>query len=157
MRDAVIVAAARTPIGRAYKGAFNATPGPSLGALSIAEAVKCAGIEGGEIDDVVWGAVLTQGGQALNIGRLAALRAGLPVTVSAQTVDRQCSSGLQAIAVASRQVVMDMQDIVLAGGQDSISTVQTPAMHMEFDPALIAMHNAAYMPMLQTAEVVAKR
>ncbi len=157
MRDAVIVAAARTPIGRAYKGAFNATPGPSLGALSIAEAVKRAGIEGGEIDDVVWGAVLTQGGQALNIGRLAALRAGLPVTVSAQTVDRQCSSGLQAIAVASRQVVMDMQDIVLAGGQDSISTVQTPAMRMEFDPALIAMHNAAYMPMLQTAEVVAKR
>ena len=157
MRDAVIVAAARTPIGRAYKGAFNATPGPSLGALSIAEAVKRAGIEGGEIDDVVWGAVLTQGGQALNIGRLAALRAGLPVTVAAQTVDRQCSSGLQAIAVASRQVAMDHMDIVLAGGQDSISTVQTPSMRMEFDPALIAMHNAAYMPMLQTAEVVAKR
>ena len=157
MRDAVIVTAARTPIGRAYKGAFNATPGPSLGAFSIAEAVKRAGIDGGEIDDVVWGAVLTQGGQALNIGRLAALRAGLPVTVAAQTVDRQCSSGLQAIAAASRQVVSDMQDIVVAGGQDSISTVQTPAMRMEFDPALIAMHNAAYMPMLQTAEVVAKR
>ncbi len=157
MRDAVIVSAARTPIGRAYKGAFNATPGPSLGALSIAEAVKRAGIEGGEIDDVVWGAVLTQGGQALNIGRLAALRAGLPVTVAAQTVDRQCASGLLAISTASKQVVLDRQDIVLAGGQDSISTVQTPAMRMEFDPALIAMHNAAYMPMLQTAEVVAKR
>ena len=157
MRDAVIVAAARTPIGRAYKGAFNATPGPSLGALSIAEAVRRAGIEGGEIDDVVWGAVLTQGGQALNIGRLAALRAGLPVTVAAQTVDRQCASGLQAVAAASRQVVQDRMDIVVAGGQDSISTVQTPAMRMEFDPALIAIHNAAYMPMLQTAEVVAKR
>jgi acetyl-CoA C-acetyltransferase len=157
MRDAVIVSAARTPIGRAYKGAFNATPGPSLGALSIAEAVKRAGIEGGEIDDVVWGAVLTQGGQGLNIGRLAALRAGLPVTVAAQTIDRQCSSGLMAIATASKQVVLDRQNIVLAGGQDSISTVQTAAMRMEFDPALIAMHNAAYMPMLQTAEVVAKR
>ena len=157
MRDAVIVAAARTPIGRAYKGAYNATPGPSLGALSIAEAVRRAGIEGGEVEDVVWGAVLTQGGQALNIGRLAALRAGLPVTVAAQTIDRQCSSGLMAIATASKQVVLDRQDIVVAGGQDSISTVQTAAMRMEFDPALIAMHQAAYMPMLQTAEVVAKR
>jgi acetyl-CoA C-acetyltransferase len=157
MRDAVIVAAARTPIGRAYKGAFNATPGPTLGALAITEAVKRAGIEGGEVDDVVWGAVLTQGGQALNIGRLAALRAGLPVTVAAQTIDRQCSSGLMAIAIASRQVVMDRMDVVIGGGQESISTVQTPAMRMEFDPALIAMHNAAYMPMLQTAEVVAKR
>ncbi len=157
MRDAVIVAAARTPIGRAYKGAFNATPGPSLGALSIAEAVRRAGIEGGEVDDVVWGAVLTQGGQALNIGRLAALKAGLPVTVAAQTIDRQCSSGLMAIATAAKQVVIDRQDIVIAGGQDSISTVQTPAMRMEFDQSLIAMHPAAYMPMLQTAEVVAKR
>ncbi len=157
MRDAVIVAAARTPIGRAYKGAFNATPGPSLGALSIAEAVRRAGIEGGEVDDVVWGTVLTQGGQAANIGRLVALRAGLPVTVSGQTIDRQCASGLMAIATASKQVVIDRQDIVVAGGQESISTVQTAAMRMEFDPSLIAMHAAAHMPMLQTAEVVAKR
>jgi acetyl-CoA C-acetyltransferase len=157
MRDAVIVSAARTPIGRAYKGAFNATLGPSLGALSIAEAVKRAGIEGGEIDDMVWGTVLSQASQGLNIARNAILRAGLPVTVSAQTIDRQCSSGLMAIATASRQVVMDRQDIVLAGGQDSISTVQTAAMRMEFDPSLVAMHNAAYMPMLQTAETVAKR
>jgi acetyl-CoA C-acetyltransferase len=157
MRDAVIVSVARTPIGRAYKGAFNATPGPSLGALAMAEAVKRAGIDGAEIDDVVWGAVLTQASQGLNIARNAALRAGLPVTVSAQTIDRQCSSGLMAIATASRQVSMDYQDIVVAGGQDSISTVQTKDMRMAFDPSLIAMHNAAYMPMLQTAEVVAKR
>jgi acetyl-CoA C-acetyltransferase len=157
MRDAVIVSAARTPIGRAYKGAFNATLGPSLGALSIAEAVKRAGIEGGEVDDVVWGAVLSQASQGLNIARNAALLAGLPVTVSAQTIDRQCSSGLMAIATAAKQVVLDMQDIVVAGGQDSISTVQTKDMRMAFDPALIAVHNAAYMPMLQTAEVVAKR
>ncbi len=157
MRDAVIVSAARTPIGRAYKGAYNATMGPSLGALSIAEAIKRAGIEGGEVDDVVWGAVLTQASQSPNIGRLAALKAGLPVTVAAQTIDRQCSSGLMAISIAAKQVVMDRQDIVVAGGQESISLVQTPAMRMEFDQSLIAMHPAAYMPMLQTAEVVAKR
>ena len=157
MRDAVIVSVARTPIGRAYRGAFNATPGPTLGAMSIKSAVDRAGIDGAEIDDVVWGAVLTQGGQAANIGRLAALRGGLPVSVAAQTIDRQCSSGLMAIATASHQVVMDRMDIVLAGGQDSISTVQTKDMRMAFDPQLIAMHPATYMPMLQTAEVVAKR
>ena len=157
MRDAVIVAAARTGIGRAYKGAFNATAAPSLGALSIAAAVERAGIEGGEVDDVVWGSALQQGGQALNIGRLAALRAGLPVTVAAQSVDRQCGSGLAALAIASKQVALDRMDVVIAGGQDSISTVQTKDFRVEFDRDLIRMHEAAYMPMLQTAEVVAKR
>jgi len=157
MRDAVIVAAARTPIGRAYRGAFNATPGPTLGALSIAAAVERAGIDGGEIDDVLWGSALQQGGQTPNIGRLAALRAGLPVMVPAMTLDRQCSSGLMAVATASRQVVMDRMDVVVAGGQESISTVQTKDLRVEFDMSLVAMHNAAYMPMLQTAEVVAKR
>jgi acetyl-CoA C-acetyltransferase len=157
MRDAVIVAAARTPIGRAYRGAFNATAAPSLGALSIAEAVERAGIEGGEVDDVVWGSALQQGGQALNIGRLAALRAGLPVTVAAQSVDRQCGSGLAALATASKQIVLDRMDVVVAGGQDSISTVQNKDFRAEFDRDLIKMHEAAYMPMLQTAETVAKR
>ena len=157
MRDAVIVAAARTPIGRAYKGAFNATPGPTLGGMSIAAALERAGIEGAEVDDVLWGSALQQGGQAPNIGRLAALRGGLPVTVSAMSIDRQCSSGLMSVATASRQVVMDRMDVVIAGGQESISTVQTKAMRVEFDPALIAMHNATYMPMLQTAEVVGQR
>ena len=157
MRDAVIVSAARTPIGRAYRGAFNATAGPTLGALSLRAALERAGIEGGEIDDVVWGAVLTQGGQAGTIGRLAALRAGLPVTVPALTIDRQCSSGLMSIAAASRQIVMDRMDVVVAGGQDSISTVQTKDMRAEFDMDLVAMHGATYMPMLQTAEVVASR
>ena len=98
VRDAVIVSTARTPIGRAYKGAFNATPGATLGALSLAPAIERAGIDAGEIDDVVWGCVLTQGVQAGNIGRQVALRAGCPVTVSAQTIDRQCASGLMAIA-----------------------------------------------------------
>ena len=157
MRDAVIVAAARTPIGRAYKGAFNATPGPTLGAYAIRAALERAGLEGGEIDDVVWGCALQQGTQALDIGRLAALRAGLPATVPGMSIDRQCASGLMAIAAASRQVVMDRMDAVIAGGQESISTVQTKDVRLGFDPALVAMHQAAYMPMLQTAEVVAKR
>jgi acetyl-CoA C-acetyltransferase len=157
MRDAVIVAAARTPIGRAYKGAFNATAAPTLGALSITAAVERAGIEGAEVDDVIWGSALQQGGQALNIGRLAALRAGLPVTVAGMGVDRQCGSGLIALATAAKQVVVDRMDVVVAGGQDSISTVQTPELRVDFDRDLIRMHEAAYMPMLQTAEVVAKR
>jgi acetyl-CoA C-acetyltransferase len=156
-RDAVIVSTARTPIGRAYKGAFNATPGATLGALSLAPAIGRAGIEAGAIDDVVWGAVLTQGTQAGNIGRQVALRAGCPVTVSAQTIDRQCSSGLMAIATAAKQIIVDNMDIVVGGGQDSISMVQTPEMRVSPDRSLIAMHKDVYMPMLGTAETVAKR
>ena len=157
MRDAVIVAAARTPIGRAYRGAFNATPGASLGALSLKAAIERAGIEGGEVDDVLWGSALQQGTQGGNIARQVALKAGLPVTVSAMSMDRQCSSGLMAIATASKQVVLDRMDVVAAGGQESISLVQTKDMRVAADPSLIAMHNAIYMPMLQTAEIVGKR
>jgi acetyl-CoA C-acetyltransferase len=156
-RDAVIVSTARTPIGRAYKGAFNATPGPTLGAFSLKPAIERAGIEAGEIDDVVWGAVLTQGTQFGNIGRQVALRAGCPVGVSGMTIDRQCSSGLMAIATAAKQIVIDKMDVVAAGGQDSISMVQTPEMRIAPDPSLIAMHQHIYMPMLQTAETVARR
>jgi acetyl-CoA acetyltransferase family protein len=156
-RDAVIVSTARTPIGRAYKGAFNATPGATLGALSLAPAIERAGIEAGQIDDVVWGTVLTQGTQAGNIARQVALRAGCPVGVSAQTIDRQCSSGLMAIATAAKQIIVDNMDIVVGGGQDSISMVQTPEMRVAPDRSLIAMHKDVYMPMLGTAETVAKR
>ena len=156
-RDAVIVATARTPIGRAYKGAFNAMPGPTLGAFSLKPAIERAGIDAGEIDDVVWGAVLTQGTQFGNIGRQVALRAGCPVGVSGMTIDRQCASGLMAIATAAKQIVIDRMDIVAAGGQDSISLVQTPEMRIAPDPSLIAMHQHVYMPMLQTAETVARR
>ena len=156
-RDAVIVSTARTPIGRAYKGGFNATPGATLGAFSLAPAIERAGIDAGEIDDVVWGCVLTQGTQSGNIGRQVALRAGCPVTVAAQTIDRQCSSGLMAIATAAKQVVIDKMDVVAAGGQDSISLVQTPEMRVAPDPSLIAMHKDVYMPMLGTAETVAAR
>jgi acetyl-CoA C-acetyltransferase len=156
-RDAVIVSTARTPIGRAYKGAFNATPGPTLGAFSLKPAIERAGIDAGEIDDVVWGAVLTQGTQFGNIGRQVALRAGCPVSVSGMTIDRQCSSGLMAIATAAKQIITDKMDVVAAGGQDSISMVQTPEMRIAPDPSLIAMHQHVYMPMLQTAETVARR
>ena len=156
-RDAVIVSTARTPIGRAYKGAFNATSGPTLGSLALKPAIERAGIDAGEIDDVVWGAVLTQGTQFGNIGRQVALRAGCPVSVAAMTIDRQCSSGLMAIATAAKQIIVDKMDVVAAGGQDSISMVQTPEMRIQPDPALIAMHKHVYMPMLQTAETVARR
>jgi len=157
MRDAVIVAAARTPIGRAYRGAFNNTSGATLGAMSLKAAVERAGIDPAEVDDVLWGSALQQGTQGGNLARQVALRAGLPVTTSGMTMDRQCSSGLMSIATASKQVILDRMDVVAAGGQESISMVQTAEMRVAPDRELIAMHNAIYMPMLQTAEVVAQR
>ena len=156
-RDAVIVSAARTAIGKAYRGAFNATSGPTLGSFSLKAAVERAGIEGGEIDDVLWGAALQQGTQGGNLARQVALRAGLPVSVSGMTMDRQCSSGLMSIATAAKQIIVDRMDIVAAGGQDSISMVQTKDMRVAPDRALMALHPTVYMPMLQTAEVVASR
>lgn len=155
-RDAVIVSAARTPIGRAYRGAFNATPAPSLAAHAIRAAVARAGVEPGEIDDCVIGAAMPQGGQH-TIGRTAALAAGLPVSVAGQTVDRQCSSGLMSISMASKQVVLDRMDVVVAGGVESISLVQTSQFRLDQDPALLALHPDTYMPMLDTAETVARR
>ncbi|HTU10973.1 MAG TPA: acetyl-CoA C-acyltransferase [Allosphingosinicella sp.] len=155
-RDAVIVSTARTPIGRAYKGAFNATPSPTLAAHAIRAAVARAGIDPAEVDDVVIGAALQQGVQA-TIGRTAALRAGLPVTVAGMSIDRQCASGLMAIATAAKQVIVDRMPICVAGGVESISMVQTPEMRLGADPELLAMHKDVYMPMIGTAEVVAKR
>ena len=156
MRDAVIVSTARTPIGRAYRGAFNATPSPTLAAHAIRAAVYRSGIDPAEVDDCIVGAALPQGVQH-TIGRNAALRAGLPVTVAGMTMDRQCSSGLMAIATATKQVIVDRMDVVVAGGVESISMVQTPQMRVEPDPELLAMVPDIYMPMLQTAEIVAKR
>ncbi len=157
MREAVIVSTARTPIGKAYRGAFNATPSPTLGGHAIKHAVQRAGIEGAEVDDVVMGAALQQGVQGNNIARTALLRAGLPVTVSGQSMDRQCSSGVMAIATAAKQIIVDGMDITIGAGIDSISMVQNAEMRVGGDPELVAMHPAIYMPMLQTAEVVAKR
>jgi acetyl-CoA C-acetyltransferase len=155
-RDAVIVSTARTPIGKAYRGAFNATPSPTLASHAIRAAVERAGVDPAEIDDVIMGAALQQGVQT-TIGRTAALRSGLPVTVSGMSIDRQCASGLMAIATAAKQVIVDRMDVVVAGGVESISLVQTPEMRVGADPELLSMHNGVYMPMIQTAEVVGKR
>lgn len=159
MHQAVIVSTARTPIGRAYKGAFNDLEAPSLGGHAIAAAVERAGIEGSQVDDVVMGSALTQGSGSMNIGRLAGLAGGLPVSVSGMTVDRQCSSGMYAIATAAKSIITGEAEVMVAGGLDSISLVQNKHMNMYrmTDPALMAMHKSIYMPMLQTAEVVAKR
>lgn len=160
MREAVIVSTARTPIGRAFKGAFNHTKSPTLMAHAIRHAVERAGIEGGEIEDVVIGTVLSAGTAGMNLARNALLAAGLPLSVAGQTMDRQCASGLMAIATAAKQVTADGMDVVVAGGQDNISAVQNAYMKWvaaEADPAVIARAAHAYMPMLQTAEFVAKK
>jgi len=159
MREAVIVSTARTPIGKAYRGAFNNTDGPTLGGHAIRHAVERAGLDPAQVEDVAWGCALTQGSQSMNIARLAALSGGLPVTVGGMTVDRQCSSGMMAIATAAKSIICDELDIMVAGGQDSISIVQNEHinMHRMVDPNLVALHKDIYMPMLDTAEVVARR
>ncbi len=156
MREAVIVSTARTPIGRAYRGAFNATPAPTLAAHAIRAAVERAGLNPAEVDDCILGCALPQGVQH-TIGRTAALRAGLPVTVSGMTIDRQCSSGLMAIATAAKQIITDRMNAIVAGGVESVSLVQTAEQRFAADPDLQAMHREIYMPMIDTAEVVAKR
>ncbi|MGI9528798.1 MAG: acetyl-CoA C-acyltransferase [Acidimicrobiia bacterium] len=158
-RQAAIVSAARTPIGKAYRGAFNNLEAPSLGAVPIAAAVERAGVDGADVDDVIMGCAMPQGTQFPNIGRLTGLAAGLPTSVSGMTIDRQCSSGMMAIATAAKQVIVDGMDVVVAGGVESISLAQnehTNTWRM-VDPALVERHPAAYMPMLGTAEVVAER
>ena len=157
MREAVIVSAARTPIGKAYRGAYNKTAAPTLASYSINEAVKRAGIDPAEIDDVVLGCAQQQGSQALNIGRLAGIAAGLPRTVSGMTIDRQCSSGMMAIATASKQIITDNMDVVVAGGVESISLVQTAEMRLEIDPQVSSNAKHAYMPMIETADLVASK
>ena len=160
MKDAVIVSTARTGIGRAYKGALNATKSPTMLAHAIAHAVQRANVEGAEIEDVVVGCVLSAGTAGMNLARNALLAAGLPVTVSGQTMDRQCASGLMAIATAAKQVIVDGMDVVVAGGHDNITAVQEAYMGWvakEKDPLVIQHAANAYMPMLQTAEFVAKK
>ncbi|MEH3159102.1 MAG: acetyl-CoA C-acyltransferase [Sphingomonas taxi] len=157
MRSAVLVSTARTPIGRAYRGAFNNTTPQALAGHAIRHAVERAGIEGAEVDDVVFGAALQQGHQAGNIARQAGLMAGLPTSVAGMSLDRQCASGLMAIATAAKQIIVDGMDVVVGGGVESISMVQTPQMRVGVDKQLIAMHGDIYMPMLQTAETVATR
>lgn len=159
MKEALIVSTARTPIGKAYRGAYNNTSAPSLAGIAIKEAVKRAGVDPAKIEDVIMGAALQQGTTGGNIGRMAALAGGLPTTVSGMSIDRQCSSGMMAIATAAKQILHDGMDIVIGGGVESISLVQNEHMntHRMIDKPLVAMHPHIYMPMLQTAEVVAKR
>ncbi|MCB1846803.1 MAG: acetyl-CoA C-acyltransferase [Halieaceae bacterium] len=159
MADAVIVSTARTPIGKAYRGGFNNLGGASLGAAAVAEAVKRAGIDPARVEDVIMGAALQQGATGSNVARQIALRAGLPVTTAGMTMDRQCSSGLMAVATAAKQVLYDGMECVVGGGLESISLVQNEHMntHRLVDDSLLAVAPNIFMPMLQTAEVVAKR
>ncbi|WP_374520760.1 acetyl-CoA C-acyltransferase [Hydrogenophaga sp.] len=160
MREAVIVSTARTPIGRAFKGALNNTKSPTLLGHVIQHAVERSRVDPAEIQDVVIGSVLTAGTAGMNLARHAAIAAGLPLQVSGQTMDRQCASGLMAISTAAKQVMVDGMDVVVAGGQENITAVQNAYMKWaaaEADPAVIARAAHAYMPMLQTAEFVAKK
>lgn len=159
MRQAVIVSTARTPIGRAYKGAFNNLEGATLASHAIREAVGRAGVEPARVDDVILGCAMQQGTTGQNVARQALLAAGLPVSVAGMTIDRQCSSGMMAIATAARQVMVDGMGIVVGGGVESISLVQNEHYnrHRIKDPNALAAAPDIYMSMLETAEVVAKR
>jgi len=159
MPEAVIVSTARTPIGRAYRGAFNNTHGATLGGHVISHAVTRAGLEPGEVEDVILGCALPEGATGQNIARQAALRAGLPVTTSGATVNRFCSSGMQAIAIAAQRILVDRVPIMVAGGLESVSLVQNEHFNnYRIHEAWMDEHKPeVYMPMLETAEVVAKR
>jgi acetyl-CoA C-acetyltransferase len=159
MVEAVIVSTARTGIGKAYRGALNNTEGPTLAGHVIAHAVRRAGIEPGAVEDVVMGCAMQQGTTGVNVARKAAIRAGLPVTVAGTTIDRQCASGLQSIALAARSVMLDGVEVAVAGGVESISLVQNEHMNKyhAVDDELMAMKPDIYMSMLETAEVVAER
>ena len=157
MREAVIVSGARTPIGKAYRGAFNDTAAATLASFSIKESVSRAMIEPAEIEDIVMGCAQQQGSQALNIGRLAGMASGFPSSVPGTTIDRQCSSGLMAIATGSKQIITDNMDVVVAGGVESISLVQTAELRLDIDPNVIENQQHAYMPMIETADHVAEK
>ncbi len=159
MREAVIVSTARTPIGKAYRGAFNDTQAQTLGGHVIAAAVERAGIDPAEVDDVIMGAALQQGSTAVNMARQCALRAGLPTSVAGMSVDRQCASGLMGVAIAAKQIIADGMQITVGGGLESVSLVQNDKMNMfrARDPWLVEHRGDLYMSMLETAEVVAER
>jgi len=159
MREAVIVSTARTPIGRAYRGVFNNTDAPTMGGHVIKHAVSRAGVNSSEVEDVIMGCGMGQGTQSPNIARLCALSGDLPVTTAGMTVDRQCSSGMMAIATASKSIMAGEHDVMVAGGIESISLVQNEHanMHRTVDKNLVAKHEHIYMLMLDTAEVVANR
>jgi acetyl-CoA C-acetyltransferase len=158
MREAVIVSAARTPIGRAFRGAFNQTPGATLAGHVVRHAMDRAGISPAEVDDVVIGSGLPEGATGNNIGRTAALRAGCPVTVSGSTVSRFCASGLDAIANGAKRVIADGSNVIVAGGVESVSMVQNDINLKHYTEEWLLRHAPdVYMPMLYTADNVAKK
>ncbi|MFO7855342.1 MAG: acetyl-CoA C-acyltransferase [Paracoccaceae bacterium] len=159
MREAVIVSTARTPIGKAYRGAFNDTQAQQLGGHAIREAVRRAGIEGADVEDVVMGAAIQQGSTGGNVARQCAMAAGLPTGVAGMSLDRQCASGLMAIATAAKQIVDDGMEVTVGGGLESISLVQNQNMRTDRakDPKLEETIPSLYMTMLETAEIVAER
>ena len=159
MKQAVIVSTARTPIGKAYRGAFNNTEGPTMAAHAITHALSRADVEAGEVQDVILGCALPQGTTGYNVGRCAALAAGMPVQVPGMSVDRQCSSGMMAIGIAANQILHESMAVVVAGGLESVSLVQNEhqnTFRMK-DPKVLDHAEHAYMTMLETAETVAKR
>lgn len=158
MREAVIVSTARTGIGKAYRGSLNATKSPSSLGHALHHAVARAGVDPAEIEDVVIGTVLAAGTAGMNVARTASFAAGIPVTAAAQVIDRQCASGLMAIATAAKQIMVDGQQVVAAGGQENITAVQDAYFRWvkeQVDPAVTSRVQHAHMPMLQTAEFVA--
>ncbi|WP_086794177.1 acetyl-CoA C-acyltransferase [Streptomyces thermovulgaris] len=159
MREAVVVSTARTPIGKAFRGSFNDTSGQELAAHAITAALERAGLDGPEVEDVVFGCAMQEGTTGTNVARQGALRAGLPVSVPGMTMDRQCASGLMAIATAAKQIVVDGMDVVVGGGVESISLVQNEHRntYRAVDPWLERKKPSLYMSMLETAEVVAER
>ena len=159
MEEAVVVATARTPIGRAYRGAFNDTEAPVLGGHVIRAALAKAGVDGGEVDDVVLGIAAQQGTQGYNLGRLCTYTAGLPDTVGGMTIDRMCASGLVAIASAAKSIMTGEHRIAVAGGLESISLTQNAHKnsHRAQSQAVLTAMPTAYIPMIETAELVAER
>lgn len=160
MKEAVILSTARTPIGKAFRGAFNNLKSPSMASHAIRAAVERAGIETGEIEDLVMGTAMPGGTAGWNLGRMAALASGLPLSVSGQTLDRQCASGLMAIATAAKQIMVDGMQVTIGAGQEQISLVQNRHMEWSFaerDEQVMRNAEHAYMPMLHTAELVAQR
>jgi acetyl-CoA C-acetyltransferase len=160
MREAVIVSTARTGIGRAFRGSLNNIKSPTMMGHVMKHAVARAGIDAAEVEDVVIGTAMPGGTSGMNIGRLSALAAGLPQSVPGQTIDRQCASGLMAVAIAAKQIIVDGMDVTVGGGQENISAVQGPFFQLvtdQADPNLVAQAQHACMPMLQTAEFVSRK
>jgi acetyl-CoA C-acetyltransferase len=160
MTDAVIVSTARTPIGKAFRGSLNNVKSPSLMAHAIRHALERSGLEAAQIEDVIVGTALPGGTAGMNLGRLSSLAAGLGVEVAGQSVDRQCASGLMAIAIAAKQITVDGMQAVIAGGQENISALNERYLDWassEKDPGVIKFAESAYMPMLQTAEFVSRK